>query len=704
MAPYITLQTDNQPAANMFTKDAFDTLAFKFQRYRIYLQNFRARVYFVAKKGVVLADTLSRQPYLFEPRTTNGIGQIVTDKHLETAVAEQRDVIIAATNIHFDKAGFFKEISKAQQVNKVLQPLIKQLQENGNQPIKKGTGDYFLGAAGTLMRRSADRFTTHEQLVIPDTPIQLRETCLKQAHAGLTGAHMGTDGTYQHLLREFHWPGMQHDVEQFVKHCDPCQRAKASLPQIAKPFKHRLVSDLFDLISVDLLIMSIPSGQYRNILVVQDYFSKFLLLIPLKSKDGHEALRAIHDRVFGLFGAPNTILSDNGTEFKNSLMQLLKRQYDCDHIVTPPHHPQANAANERSHAQIMNSIRILAERDRTHWASTLGQIQYAINTTPKLNTSITPYDIVFARKPKTILQKPPPPFDPRHEQDIHLWGRDLREAWQTLLTEKAPNTESAFLKTPQYQPGDLVLVVNDYSITPRNKSDMRADGPYTILRELKNGASYELKHLTTNHILEAATRRLKRYAEPLTFSRRKQPTSVPPPTTSGGATPSGGDITVAIPPTTTIALAIGGESTVLHNAQGDTTTHKPVLNEMIIAAANRDRTKLLVGRIDEHTEGKQSFMIRVYCPRSTADDVQNWRFSPTYEHKKTGELRAHDRQRDSNYVELTWSINIEDVLTTFRQLEGDSKIPAHTLQSLKQVLPNGIHLEDALAWLHDIRS
>jgi hypothetical protein len=443
--------------------------------------------------------------------------------------------------------------------------------------------------------------------------------------------------------------------------------------------------------------MSIPSNNYRNILVIQDYFSKFVLLIPLKSKDGHETMRAIHDRVFGLFGAPNAILSDNGSEFKNSLMKLLKKQYNCDHIVTPPYHPQANAANERSHGQIMDSIRILAEADKTLWAYTLGAIQYAINTTPKLHTSITPYDIVFARKPKTILQRPPAPFDPRHERDIQLWGRDLREAWRHLLAAKAPNTDSPLLQSTQYNPGDHVLVINDPNITPRNKSDMRADGPYEIIRELKQGASYELKHLTTGQITEAATRRLKRYASPLIFPRRIQP---PTP-------PSGGGTTRTNPPThpTTIALALGGESTGSVNThRKNTQQREPVLNEMVIATANRERTKLLIGRIDENTEGKQSFKIRVYCPRNTTDDVRNWMFSPTYEHRTTGELRAHDRQRDSNYVELIWSINAEDALVTFRQLEGNSRIPLQTLKVLETLLPNGAHLEDALAWLHDIRS
>ena len=37
------------------------------------------------------------------------------------------------------------------------------------------------------------------------------------------------------------------------------------------------------------------------------------------------------------------ILSDNGTEFKNSLMDQMLKQLDTEQVFSAPHHPQSNS-------------------------------------------------------------------------------------------------------------------------------------------------------------------------------------------------------------------------------------------------------------------------------------------------------------------------------------------------------------------------
>ena len=47
-------------------------------------------------------------------------------------------------------------------------------------------------------------------------------------------------------------------------------------------YRSRKTSELFETMSVDVLELSVPSRDYRHVLVVQDMYSTFMLLVPLR--------------------------------------------------------------------------------------------------------------------------------------------------------------------------------------------------------------------------------------------------------------------------------------------------------------------------------------------------------------------------------------------------------------------------------------
>lgn len=68
---------------------------------------------------------------------------------------------------------------------------------------------------------------------------------------------------------------------------------------------------------VDLIDMqSMPKGDHKWIMVYQDHLTKFCVLRPLSSKRANEVAYQLMD-IFLLFGAPQILQSDNGSEFCN---------------------------------------------------------------------------------------------------------------------------------------------------------------------------------------------------------------------------------------------------------------------------------------------------------------------------------------------------------------------------------------------------
>ncbi|CAB0038566.1 unnamed protein product [Trichogramma brassicae] len=61
------------------------------------------------------------------------------------------------------------------------------------------------------------------KLVVP--PAQ-RERIMRDAHDITSAGHLGIEKTFDRVKREYYWRGMYHDVHEYVRSCDTCQRYK----------------------------------------------------------------------------------------------------------------------------------------------------------------------------------------------------------------------------------------------------------------------------------------------------------------------------------------------------------------------------------------------------------------------------------------------------------------------------------------------
>ena len=75
---------------------------------------------------------------------------------------------------------------------------------------------------------------------------------------------------------------------------------------------------------VDLIDMqSMPNGHHKWIMVYQDHLRKYCILRPLSTKRAAEVAYQLMD-IFLLFGAPQILQSDNGSEFTVAVISELK--------------------------------------------------------------------------------------------------------------------------------------------------------------------------------------------------------------------------------------------------------------------------------------------------------------------------------------------------------------------------------------------
>ena len=106
-------------------------------------------------------------------------------------------------------------------------------------------------------------------------PSVLRNEILQELHACALEGHLGEDKTIAKIQERFYWPGLRHDVIQWLRTCPACatrksppQKNRAPLQMIASGFPMQIVA-------VDIL-GPLPESTAGNlyILVVGDYFTK----------------------------------------------------------------------------------------------------------------------------------------------------------------------------------------------------------------------------------------------------------------------------------------------------------------------------------------------------------------------------------------------------------------------------------------------
>ena len=96
---------------------------------------------------------------------------------------------------------------------------------------------------------------------------------------------------------------------------------------------------------------------------------------------------------------PVYILSDNGTEFKNNLMDQVLKQLGIERIFSAPYHPQSNGKLEVFHKYLKPTLKNFCEKDLSNWDQYLNQVLASYRVTPNLATAEMPFFLVYEGDP-----------------------------------------------------------------------------------------------------------------------------------------------------------------------------------------------------------------------------------------------------------------------------------------------------------------
>lgn len=93
---------------------------------------------------------------------------------------------------------------------------------------------------------------------------------------------------------------------------------------------------------------------------------------------------------------PESIVSDNGSQFRAVKLNKFLKSYGVSHVYTAVHAPQANAS-ERVNRSILSAIRSYTNHDHQDWDANLSKISCALRSPIHSSIGTSPYFVAFGQ-------------------------------------------------------------------------------------------------------------------------------------------------------------------------------------------------------------------------------------------------------------------------------------------------------------------
>lgn len=320
---------------------------------------------------------------------------------------------------------------------------------------------------------------------------------LRTHHDDILSGHQGVDRTFLDLKGKYYWPNMRDAVIEYIKKCPTCQKAKTNFKPHKSPMVITTTSQNFcERVALDIVgpLNETENGN-RFVLSLQDDLTKFVQFYAIPE---HTAVTvSIYFLKFCTqFGFPESILTDQGSEFTSKTLKELNKILSIDHKFSSPYHPQTNGSLEKTHLSLKDFLKCYVNEDKNDWDKFLNFAAFSYNSHIQKSTQNTPYELVFGQLPR-IPNKFRKPSQNKTYTDL---SKEIMSKLQTLRRTAHENQKHAKAsykknydkthKSPNpFQSNQYVLLYNMLAKKNFKKLDHDYKGPYKIIAVHENNTA-----------------------------------------------------------------------------------------------------------------------------------------------------------------------------------------------------------------------
>lgn len=351
------------------------------------------------------------------------------------------------------------------------------------------------------------------KIILYNPPLKVQEKdkmleIIKEYHDSPLGGHFGVLKTFKKIKEHYEWRNMKQMIKAHVKACLKCTLNKTTRHTKEKWIHTETPSSSFEVVEVDLIGPLETTQNYNKYaLTIQCTLTKFLEIIPLKSKEANDVARALVENFILKFGNFKILKSDLGKEFVNDIFKNICEILSLKHVTSTAYHHQSLGIIERSHRVLKSYLLNFCERGE--WDKWIPYFVSAYNITPHTDTNYTPYELIFGKLFNSINYS----ANRMPIYNLDSYANELKvrlhEAHQKAKEMLDDVKQKRILKQNR-EPVDFRI--ND-KVVIKNESLIRFSnpylGPYVILERL--GCNSRIKNIITGKISLVHNDRLKLY-------------------------------------------------------------------------------------------------------------------------------------------------------------------------------------------------
>ena len=220
----------------------------------------------------------------------------------------------------------------------------------------------------------------------------------------------------------------------------------------------------------------------RMFLVVVDAHSKWIECHIMASTTSASTIGKLRE-IFGTHGLPETVVSNNGTNFTSAEFKEFMRQNRIIHKTSAPYHPASNGLAERAVQTVKKG---LLKTPGNCVAQKLQQVLFHYRLTPHSLTRRSPAEMLVGRKLRSRLDL----LYPNLQSKVHKKQERMKETHDEHATER------------QFKEGDIIYLKN-FGPGPKWLSGLirRVTGPvsYTVVTTEGQEHQRHVDHLPSRY-------------------------------------------------------------------------------------------------------------------------------------------------------------------------------------------------------------
>ena len=191
---------------------------------------------------------------------------------------------------------------------------------------------------------------------------------------------------------------MKSAVEEYVKSCPKCFAVNLKVSCDVAPLNHIPVPvRIWSLVGIDIIGPLQESSQgNKYIVAITDHFSKWTEAAALPQKTAARVADFLYTTVCRL-GCMDTLISDRGKEFVNSVVDHLLEHMSTGHQISSAYHPQTNGQRERDNRTLKEAIAKLVNDECNNWDTLIPGVLLPYHASEHASTKISPFEVMYGR-------------------------------------------------------------------------------------------------------------------------------------------------------------------------------------------------------------------------------------------------------------------------------------------------------------------